>query len=331
MNTALQSISQADTAAGSETDIAVVVTNWNGEAILENCLRSIDTHTTGVRFEVLLIDDASTDEGVSLVKKNFPQVKVVVSPQNVGYAKATNLALPYLKSRYMLLLNNDTVFANNALSEMVKFMDAHPAVGICGGVLLNPDGTRQHSCGNYPSVSVALSMLLSLNRFLPASFLPTMGRIPQPDEPPFETDYIVGAGLCIRTSLAQTLGLYDASFTAYSEDTDLCYRAKAAGWKVMQLPTPRITHLFGYSYGNESREKAERKIRLLTESTVRFCRKHYSPFAVRLTLWGFLAAHAKSLAVAKLKRRLKGNGEAVLSALFRSEVSVREFWRLMKA
>ncbi len=302
-------------------DVSIIIANWNGEKILENCLRSIYEQTRTATFEIILSDDASTDHSLALVREKFPDVKVVSSDVNTGYAQTNNRALPFANGRYILLLNNDTVFENDVLHEFVRFMDNNPTVGVCGGRLLNPDGSIQHSFGSFPSITVELAEIFFLHRLLPFLQLPRLGTVPKNLSRPQEVDMIVGAGLFIRTALARELGLYDERFEAYFEDTDLCYRAAESGWKVVFLPAPKITHLFGYSYGNESREKAERKLKLWLQSMSAFCFKHYSPakarFILRLRLIGF----AKGFLIATLRRWIAGDNRFE-NDLFRCRLGV---------
>lgn len=279
---------------GATPLVTVVIANWNGEAILETCLSSLYEQTREITIEVLVIDDASTDGSVDLIRRKFPLVQVFVNEINVGYAATNNRAMPFVKGKYLLLLNNDTVIENDAVSAMADFLEHRADVGICGGRLLNPDGSNQHSCGSFPSIWTELWSLFPVRKFFPALQIPTLGLIPEDSIGVLEVDMIVGAALMIRTSLAKALKLYDETFVAYCEDTDLCYRAKASGWRVMYIAKPRITHLFGYSYGNESRDKAERKVRRLETSIAYFCRKHNAPFATAVILFLRWLAHRRA-------------------------------------
>jgi GT2 family glycosyltransferase len=289
--------------SADKIQVSVVIANWKGEDILTNCLRSIYEKTKTVSFEVIVVDDASPDNSVSIVQELFPQVLVLVNPQNCGYAKTNNNALPHLHGTYTLLLNNDTVFENDVLKEMVTFMDAHPDVGICGGLLLNPDGSFQHSHGSYPSAAVELLSIFPIKRFFPNLNYPAYGIVPKPSDTVLDTAYIVGADLMIRTALAHKMALYDEDFGAYSEDTDLCYRVRQAGWRIVYISSPHITHLFGYSYGNENLEKAERKQMLMLKGFIRFCQKHYSGWKAKLIFYLRLLAYQKAIFTYTVKSR----------------------------
>lgn len=267
--------------------VSIIIANWNGEAILENCLHSIFEHTKRVSFEVLVVDDASTDRSVERIRTKFPEVCVIENEKNIGYAATNNRALTVARGEYLLLLNNDTILQNDAVGLMASYLDEHTSVGICGGTLLNPDGSLQHSFGNVPSLKLELVGIFSLHRFYRKTLPPALGIIPHNIQNPIEVDMIVGADLMIRASLAHELGLYDEAFNAYFEDADLCFRAKKNGWKVMYLPEPKITHLYSYSFGNERMievQKIVRKTRYMANGYKRFCKKHY-PLYWWLLVW----------------------------------------------
>ncbi|MGQ9804889.1 MAG: glycosyltransferase family 2 protein [Chlorobiales bacterium] len=259
--------------------VSVIIANWNGEAIIEACLHSIFEQTKGVSFEVMVVDDASTDKSVELIRAKFPQVRLIENEQNLGYAATNNRALPIARGEYLFLLNNDTILRNDAISIMATYLDKHPTVGVCGGTLLNPDGTPQHSFGNFPSISMELVGLFSLHRFYRHAPAPALGIVPKNIQTPLETDMIVGADLMIRAELARELGLYDEAYNAYFEDTDMCFRVKQKGLKVVYLPEPKITHLYSYSFNKASVEdssKITRKAAHMAKGYKRFCKKHYA-------------------------------------------------------
>lgn len=267
--------------------VSVIIANWNGEAILEACLHSIFEHTKRVSFEVIVVDDASTDRSVEVIRTKFPQVHLVENERNIGYAATNNRALACARGEYFLLLNNDTILQNDAIGLMAEYLDNHKDVGICGGTLLNPDGSLQHSFGSVPSLKLELVEMFSLHRFYRKSYPPALGVIPYNIEKAIEVDMIVGADLMIRASLAREVGLYDEAFNAYFEDADMCFRVKKKGWSVVYLPEPKIIHLYSYSFGNEQTidaQKISRKARHMASGYKRFCKKHYSYWRLLVAL-----------------------------------------------
>lgn len=287
----------------STCDVSVIIANWNGEKLLGDCLSSIYRLTKAATIQVIVSDDVSPDGSVAFVRQHFPQAIVQVNGRNSGFARTNNAALPLVRGRYLLLLNNDTVLQNDAISALVQVLDEQPAIGICGGLLINPDGSLQHAYGAFPGVFTELARAFGIQSRGKWQAWPNLAVVPRPDQKLTDVGYIVGAGLMIRTELARSLGLFDESFEAYFEDTDLCYRAHQAGWRVVFTSTARITHLFGASYGNEANVPSERKLGLMERGFVRFCRNHYSPFRagwiLRLHRWAYM------LQIAVLKLRLR--------------------------
>ncbi|MFN3427226.1 MAG: glycosyltransferase family 2 protein [Candidatus Thermochlorobacter sp.] len=301
-------------------DVSILIANWNGEHILPRCLGSIYQHTQQVSFEIVLCDDASTDASLELVRRNFPQVKVLSNACNLGYAATTNRAMTLATGRYFLLLNNDAMFENNVLLEFVRFMDATPKAGICSGLLLNADGSHQHSFGAFPSPFAALAEFFWLRRLFP--FLPPthLGTVPHNLTRAYAVPMVVGTNLFIRASLAHALSLYDEQFVAYFEDSDLCYRAWRAGWQVFFVPSARLTHLFSYSYGGKTPEKVKRQMERFLLGLSRFCHKHYSPAKAHLTLRLYRWLFFKTWLMLQLKRHFvsKARQPALELEIFRN-------------
>ena len=155
----------------NETVTAVIVT-WNSGVRLRECLLSILGNHSNLALQTLVVDNASTDDSVERVARNFPVAEVIVNTENRGFARACNQGLRAACGRYILFLNPDTILGAGAADEMVAYMDEHPEVGILGPKLLNPDGSRQLSCRRFPTYSAALfnrtslfTRLFPLNRF----------------------------------------------------------------------------------------------------------------------------------------------------------------------
>ena len=257
-------------------DLSIIITNWNGKKVLEDCLRSVFEKTKDISFEVIVVDDASSDESVEMVRSKFPNLRLIVNPQNLGFSEANNVGIQNAAGRYVLLLNNDTVLQNNAFEILVSFMDRHPETGIAGGTLLNLQGEPDISYGDFPSVMEAIHGSLFLDKISPhAGWVKRKGAIPQPAiKSPIDVDYICGADFLIRRELIEEVGLLDPRFRAYCEETDYCYRVRQTGkWRVVFVPGARIIHIFGSTWGPGSRKK----VQLLYTSYAKYLIKHYNP------------------------------------------------------
>ena len=139
-------------------DVSIIIVSWNTEEILRNCLKSVYEDGGDVAFEVIVIDNASSDGSAEMIRKNFPQVVLIENSENRGFAAANNQGITIAKGRYVLLLNSDTIVLDKAIEKTLSFADAHRESGIVGCRVLNPDKTLQPTCFMFPSV---LNMLLS--------------------------------------------------------------------------------------------------------------------------------------------------------------------------
>lgn len=257
----------------SITEVSVVVVNWNTQDILRECLRSIYERCGEIDLEVIVIDNASTDGSVEMVKKDFPQVTLIENSQNRGFAAANNQGIAISKGRYVLLLNSDTVVLDNAIAKTVAFADSRPKAAIVGCRVLNPDRTLQPTCFMFPSI---LNMLLSstyLYKLFPKSKFFGREQMTYWDRNDIrEVDVVTGCFMLIRQKAIQQVGTMDEQFFMYGEETDWCYRFKQAGWKVMFTPICDIIHLGGQS----SRQKRAKMILQLRGSILLFMKKHKS-------------------------------------------------------
>ena len=133
-------------------DVSIIIVNWNTCDVLRNCLASIYDNTEGFEFELIVIDNMSSDNSVSMIKATFPQVELIENSENRGFAAANNQGIATAKGRYILLLNSDTVILDNAISKTINFADNHPDAAVIGCRVLNPDRTLQPTCFVFPSV-----------------------------------------------------------------------------------------------------------------------------------------------------------------------------------
>lgn len=257
----------------SITDVSIIVVNWNTQDILRNCLKSIYEQGGEVALEVIVVDNASTDGSAEMVRKDFPQVILIENSENRGFAAANNQGIAITKGRYVLLLNSDTIILDNAIDKTLYFADAHPESAVVGCRVLNPDRTLQPTCFMFPSI---LNMLLSstyLYKFFPKNKFFGREQMAWWDRSDIrEVEVVTGCFMLIRQKAIQQVGTMDEQFFMYGEETDLCYRFRQAGWKVMFTPVCEIIHLGGQS----SRQKRSKMILQLRGSILLFMKKHNS-------------------------------------------------------
>jgi len=267
-----------DCGAGS-VDLSVVIVNWNARDELGKCLRSIreaDSDST----ETIVVDNASLDDSVEMVRREFPWVRMIRNAENVGFARAGNIGIEAARGRYILLLNPDTEIEKGAFPALVRFGDENPDVGIFGPKILNPDGSLQYSCRRFPTLKAALFRYTLLGRLFPRNAYTRDYRMTDWDHSdPRDVDWVSGAAMVIRRELLDDIGPLDERFFMYCEDVDLGYRAKQAGWRVAYYPQATVVHVIGRS----TDRNANAMIIEFHKSMYRFFKKHYAQRSSILT------------------------------------------------
>ena len=253
----------------SANDLSVIIVNWNTRDLLADCLRSIHDTVHDLEYEVFVVDNASTDGSVAMVREQFPAVHLIENSENVGFARANNQAIALATGRYVLLLNSDTVALSGSLQTMVAFADSHPRAGLVGARLLNRDGSFQAGRNEFPTLmSVVAEALGVANLLYGRALYPSYS--PAPAEEPALCDWVGGACLLARRSAIAEVGLLDDDFFLNSEEVDWCYRHTEAGWEVWYHPDAAIVHLGGAS---DARSSGQAKLRLWRGKLL-FLRKH---------------------------------------------------------
>ncbi|MDQ3810701.1 MAG: glycosyltransferase family 2 protein [Chloroflexota bacterium] len=280
--------------------LSIVILNYNTRAHLRACLGAIrgegSTTLSGgaVEAEVLVVDNASHDGSAEMIAADFPWVRLIRSPRNLGFAGGNNLALVHCRGDAVLLLNPDALLPPGSVARLLARLAAHPEAGIVGPKLLRPDGSMHLACRrSFPTPAVAFYRLSGLSRLFPRSR--RFGRYNltyiDPDQA-IEVDAVCGACLLIRRVVMRRIGLLDERFFMYGEDLDWCMRARQAGWTVRYEPRVVVEH----QHGAASRQRALRTTFHFFRAMDLFYRKHYvnryHPLvtgAVRAAIYGGLA------------------------------------------
>ncbi len=260
-------------------DLAIVIVSWNCRDYLIGCLESIRTAGPRGPSKVYVVDNSSSDGTVEVVRRDFPEVRLIANRENVGFAAANNQAIQESRSRYILLLNPDTTLLPGAVDGLVAFMDSHPEVSASGPALLNSDGTVQRTGVRFPANRNILCETLFLDRIFSQSKI--FGRhkeLYMDSSRPREVDFVHGAALMARRKAVERIGGLDEGFFMYFEETDWCWRMKAEGGKVYYSAVSGIVH----HSGSEAGHFDERRLVHYHASLLRFYKKHYG--TVRLTL-----------------------------------------------
>jgi len=230
-------------------ELSIIIVNFNTRQLLFNCLKSIFTETKNISYEVIIVDNGSTDDSLSFVKKHFPQVKIITNKKNLGFAKASNQGVTIAKGKYLLFLNSDTLILNKAIEKSLKFIIKNPQINILGCRLLNKDRSIQPSIGFFPQLKQLFLMMFFLDD------IPFINRLMKPYQQSRidfycktqEVDWVTGAFLLLSKKVINKIGGFDEDFFMYNEEVDFCYRAKKEGFKVWFYHEPEIIHLKGKS------------------------------------------------------------------------------------
>ena len=255
-------------------DVSVVIVSYECRELLMDCLRSLERERDDVQFETMLVDNASQDGTVDVVRDGFPWVDVMEAGGNLGFARSNNLALARLKRRgHVLLLNPDTTLEPGALADCVAQLEASPEVGLLGCKLVQPSGELDHACKRgFPTLGRAAAYFTGLSRLFPhdpkfAGY--TAGAIG--DDETSDVDAVNGAFMLIRGEAFEDVGLLDERFWMYGEDLDYCWRIWSAGWKVRYWPGATVTHVKG---GSSTKARSWNSNRAFHHAMLLFYDKH---------------------------------------------------------
>lgn len=300
-------------------DVAVIVVSWNVRDYLAECLSTVyaDLRHSGLRGEVWVVDNGSTDGTLDLLANLFPNTHVITNQQNMGFGAANNqgmAAAAAMEPRHFFLLNPDTLVRPGAIGHLVSCLDTCPEAGMVGARLVYRDGRFQHSAFSFPGIAQILFELWPL----PARLYDSRfnGRYPRrlyrPEADPFAVDHPLGAAMMVRRDVAEKIGGFDEAFHMYCEEIDWSWRIREAGWSIYTVPAAEIVH-----YGGEStRQVPARSIIDLWRSRARLYRKHHGRFS-----WGI----AWRLARVGLARQAAQAEQPALCEAYRTAAT---FWQL---
>ncbi|MVP01465.1 glycosyltransferase family 2 protein [Paenibacillus lutrae] len=297
-------------------DLSIIIVNFNTPQLTIDCLQSVYQSATSYTYEVILIDNNSSDNSVAWIQEEFPQVKLIRNRENVGFSRANNQGIRAAAGKYILLLNSDTILERNTLQIMIDFMSNNPEVGASGCKIVLPDGSLDKACKRgFPTPSASFYYAFGISKWFPNN--PRFNQYQlshlNPDDE-YTVDCLVGAFMLVRREVIEQAGMLDEDFFMYGEDVDWCYRIKQAGWQIYYYPRTQIIHYKGAS----SRRKPYKIIYEFHRAMILFHRKHYKQKYSFLTNWIVYAGVGVKFALALLKNKaipvLKTNKKTDLGA-----------------
>lgn len=231
-----------------EPDVSVIIVSYNTRDITLACVRSVLERSGDVTVEIIVVDNASEDGSVDALRAEFPQITVIASDENRGFAAGNNAGLAVARGRYLLLLNSDTEVHDGCLERMVAFAEAHPKAGAIGCRSFWSDGVQQPTMMRSPRLRHVLVNVLVPNRIIRRSRLLSHARYPGIDfDEVHDIEVIAGCFMLVPRAAYEEVGGMDESFFMYGEEIEWCFRIRRAGWRIMYNPDAAILHYGGVS------------------------------------------------------------------------------------
>lgn len=255
-------------------ELSIIIVNYNVKEFLQNLLHSIEKASLNISHEIIIVDNASDDGSVELIRDKFPSVKLIANTENLGFGKANNQALEIAKGKYLLLINPDAIVSEDTFDKMIRFFEDNPEAGLAGCKILNPDGTLQLACRrSFPGPWTSFCKVTGLSNLFPKSKLFARYNLTYLDEDQtYEVDAISGSFMMMKKETYDKVGGFDEEFFMYGEDLDLCYRIQQEGFKVYYVHTTQIIH-----YKGESTKRSRLdETKVFYDAMHLFVKKHFS-------------------------------------------------------
>jgi N-acetylglucosaminyl-diphospho-decaprenol L-rhamnosyltransferase len=271
----------------------IVIVTYRNRELVAACLDSLRKHPPASPVGIFIIDNASGDGTVELIRQAYPNVNLTASSANVGFAAATNHAIRQGTGTYVLALNPDTRVTPGALDTLLDLMEAHPEVGICGCRLIREDGSFDHAARrSFPTIAGSLGHFLRIGRSSRVPAALSQYRAPTVERGP--VDAVNGAFMLMRRRALEDVGLFDEGYWMYMEDLDLCYRFAQGGWTTWYEPSVTVVHV---KHGSSGSVRSARLNYAFHYGMARFYRKHYAASRSRLVNAAVYAGIAAKFAV----------------------------------
>lgn len=264
-------------------DLSIIIVNYNVKEFVQNLLYSIEKAKQNLSLEIFVVDNASDDGSVDIIREKFPYVNLIANQTNIGFGAANNLALSKAEGKYLLLINPDTIVKEDTFVKMIEFFEKNKDAGVAGCKVLNPDGSLQLACRrSFPGPWTSFTKVTGLSTIFPKSRLFARYNLTYLDEnKSCEVDAVSGSFMMMSRDVYNTVGGFDEQFFMYGEDIDLCYRTQKAGYKVYYVHETEIIHYKGESTKRSSIDETK----VFYQAMHLFVRKHLSSsFVVEIIL-----------------------------------------------
>ena len=228
------------------TLLSIILVNYNGIDFLDNCLNSIKEFVSFADYEIIIVDNFSTDNSIQKIKDILPSATLICSQDNLGFGKANNLAVKHSHGQHLLFLNTDTILTENSPQILSNYLQQHQDIGAVSPLITFRDGSYQLSCGKLPNL--AIEFIDKIRYGLDQKWHHIFENLYSKQHFSIqEMGWLTGACLMMRRDIFEQIGGFDESFFMYFEDKDICKRVHEAGWKVVYYPQTSLIHLLGGS------------------------------------------------------------------------------------
>ena len=225
-------------------DISVIIVNWNTKALLIDCVESLYRTTKKSSIEIIVVDNASTDDSVNALRNTFPQVQIIVNSDNYGFAKANNIGIMKARGHFICLVNSDVKALDSVLDKMRNHMEIHPEIGALAPKIYSRAMSIQKCCREFPTVrNVFCEEFLLNSLFSSIAFFRGRDMLSCDYDSIMEVEALSGCFLMVRREVVNQVGALDTRFFFYSEDVDWCKRIHETGWKLIHYPEAEAIHL----------------------------------------------------------------------------------------
>jgi len=259
------------TTESTSTELSIIIVNWNSVEFLRKCIASVKAETTGVVYEIVVIDSASFDGCDRMLREEYPEVQFIQGTKNVGFGRANNAAFKVSRGRCLLFLNPDTEVLSSAIGIMYSFLQTLPTAGAVGCKLLNADRSLQTSCiQSFPTILNQVLDTEWLRRRWPKSVLWGMAPLFADSFEPKVVEAIAGACVMMKREAFERVGLFSEEYFMYAEDIDLSYKLARGGYKNYYIPTATVVH---YGGGSSQEAPSNFSVVMMRESIWRFLGK----------------------------------------------------------
>lgn len=236
----------------AELNISIIIISFNTKDLLKNCIKSVYETTKNLSYEIIVVDNASTDDSPEMAEREFTEILLIRNTENLGFARANNQAIKVAKGKYVLLLNSDTIMKEGAIEKLVQFIEEHPGAAAVGPKVINLDGSLQNKGFIFPSIIFSFIILLGINRFFSDKKKRRLFPKFYWDENDVrEVDYLEGSCLLLKKEALDKIGFLPEVYFMYFEETEWCYRAKKSKYEIWYVPIAEVIHLRSSAILNE--------------------------------------------------------------------------------